>query len=120
MRPYVIDRVTNYGGTEVKSNEPQEYGALLSTSEASVLKDYMRSVVTEGTATRLNVSDYTAGGKTGSAEYTSAKDSHAWFVGYAAKEGQEDLVVAVVVEGAGTGGTYAVPVAKAVFDAYFR
>ena len=67
----------------------------------------------------MNGQNYTAAGKTGSAEFTSAKDSHAWFTGYASKEGKDDIVVSVVVEGAGTGGAYAVPVAKAVFDAYF-
>ena len=84
------------------------------------LKEYLDAVVTDGTASALNGQSYHAGGKTGSAEYTDNKDSHAWFVGYGSKEGHEDLVVAVVVEGAGTGSAYAVPVAKAVLDAYFQ
>ena len=118
MQPYIIDRVTNYEGTTVYENEPQVYGELLTAKKAKTLRKYLREVVTQGTATALNGQNYTAAGKTGSAEFTSAKDSHAWFVGYASKKGKEDLAVAVIVEGAGTGGAYAVPVAKAVFDAY--
>lgn len=120
MTPYVVDRVTNYNGTQVTSTEPQEYGELLTKRKAAVLRQYLEEVVTQGTGSALNGQSYLAAGKTGSAEFTSAKDSHAWFVGYASKEGQEDLVVSVVLEGAGTGGTKAVPVAKAAFDAYFR
>lgn len=120
MTPYIIDRVTNYSGTEVWKNEPQEYAELLTAKKSETLKQYLGAVVSEGTAAALNGQSYAAAGKTGSAEFTSAKDSHAWFVGYASKEGAEDIVVSVVVEGAGTGGTYAVPVAKAVFEAYFQ
>lgn len=120
MKPYITDRVTNYEGTEVSKNTPQVYSELLTAKKAKTLRQYLREVVTQGTATALNSQSYTAAGKTGSAEFTSAKDSHAWFAGYASKEGKEDLVVTVVVEGAGTGGMYAVPVAKAVFDAYFH
>lgn len=119
MKPYIIEKITNYNGTEVSANEPEVYGELLTAKKADTLQQYLREVVTQGTGTALNGQSYTAAGKTGSAEFTSAKDSHAWFVGYASKEGAEDLVVSVVVEGAGTGGAYAVPVAKAVFDAYF-
>ena len=119
MKPYAVDRVTNYRGTEVSENKPQEYARLLSEEQAELLQPYLRGVVTDGTASALNGQSYTAFGKTGSAEFTSAKDSHAWFVGYAQKEEAGSIAVAVLVEGAGTGGAYAVPVAKAVFDAYF-
>ncbi len=120
MKPYIIDRVTNYTGTEVSANKPSEYARLLSQKQCKALMPYLKAVVTQGTASGLSGAGYTAGGKTGSAEYTSTKDSHAWFVGFASKEGKEDLVVSIVLEGAGSGGSHAVPVAKAVFDAYFR
>ncbi|MDE7311554.1 MAG: penicillin-binding protein 2 [Eubacterium sp.] len=119
MKPYIIDRVENYDGAEVAASQPEAYQELFTHKKASTLRQYLRAVVTEGTGTALNVPGYTAAGKTGSAEFTSKKDSHAWFVGYASKEGEQDLVVSIVLEGAGTGGAYAVPVAKAVFDAYF-
>ena len=120
MKPYIIDKVTNYNGAEVSAVLPEEYETLLSKKKAAALRQYLRAVVTQGTASALNSQNYEAAGKTGSAEFTSAKDSHAWFAGYASKKGMEDLVISVVVEGAGTGGAYAVPVAKAAFDAYFR
>ena len=46
--------------------------------------------------------------------------TNAWFVGYASKEGYEDIAIAVIVEGGSSGSSYAVPVAKRVFDLYFN
>ena len=119
MTPYIVEKITNYNDTEVTKQVPQEYGELLTKKKAATLRKYLKEVVTQGTGSALSGQSYQAAGKTGSAEYTSARDSHAWFVGYASKEGTQDLVVSVVLEGAGTGGAKAVPVAKAVFDAYF-
>ena len=79
----------------------------------------MRYVVTDGTATGLNGSNYMAYGKTGTAEFNDNKDeAHAWFVGYAKKDDKE-LAIAVLQEKGGSGSKTAVPIAKAVFDTYF-
>lgn len=122
MKPYITDQVTNYSGTQVSESEPVEFANLLSKKESAVLKQYLQAVVTQGTASALISPNYTAGGKTGSAEYTDTRDSHAWFVGFASdsKKKKDDIVISVILEGAGTGSSYAVPAAKAVFDAYFQ
>ena len=81
----------------------------------------MKAVVTDGTASALASNQYTAAGKTGSAEFgTNKGDSHAWFVGYANAKGSSPIAIAVVVEGAGNGSTISVPIAKSVFDTYFK
>lgn len=65
----------------------------------------------DGTASALKSSIYEASGKTGTAEYSSDKKKrHAWFTGYAT-DGERELAVAVIVEGAGSGSEYAVPIA---------
>lgn len=120
MQPYVVDRIEDYDGNVVSGYSPKSLGNPISEQEAKVLKRLMRATVKRGTATSLYYgTPYKAGGKTGSAEFQNgSKDSHAWFVGYAEKDGKK-LVVSVVVEAAGTGSSYAVPVAKKVFDAYW-
>nr|WP_242940516.1 penicillin-binding transpeptidase domain-containing protein [Anaeromicropila populeti] len=117
MRPYVVDRVETSKKKIVKKNVPSIYGALMTAEEAQVLTEYMQAVVEEGTAAELKNSKYTAAGKTGSAEYNSSKSSHAWFVGFAPAEDPK-IVVSVIVEGAGTGSQYAVPIAKQLFEQY--
>ena len=85
------------------------------------MQELMQAVVEEGTGRKLSGQSYTAAGKTGSAEFSDFDDkSHAWFVGYAHKEGKEDIALAVVVEEAGSGSAYAVPTAKKIFDVYYR
>ena len=120
MKPYVIDRITDAEGEVVEQYEPAEYKTLLSESDASVLQEYMRYVVEEGTATKLKSDSYEAAGKTGSAEFSSSSDAtHSWFVGYAHNGEEPDIAVAVIVENSGVGSEYAVPIAKQIFDAYY-
>lgn len=121
MTPYLIDHTENEAGTTVKQYEQTEYGKLLSKSQAQIMQDYMKSVVTDGTARVLKGQSYTVAGKTGSAEINSNRDSHAWFVGYASKEDSQkpDIAIAVIAEEAGTGGKVAAPIAKKVFDSYY-
>ncbi len=119
MKPYVIDRIENDEGAVVKSFKPSSYGSLMSEEEAAILRQLMISVVENGTASKLDGLNYTAAGKTGSAEYNNVKgDSHAWFTGFAPAEDPE-VCVTIIVEGAGSGGDYAVPIARRIFDAYF-
>ncbi len=120
MKPYVVDRVENDAGRIIKSFQPSAYGSLMTQGEAELLKGLMESVVEEGTGRKLSGLSYTAAGKTGSAEYNDVKeDSHAWFTGFAPVE-QPEICVTIIVEGAGSGGDYAVPIARRIFDAYFN
>lgn len=119
MTPRFLERTENYTGTFVESYPTVEYGSLLTAEEAGILQEYMRDVVENGTASALQSDLYTAAGKTGTAEYSSDKNkSHAWFTGYVSGD-KPTLVISVIVEGAGSGSEYAVPIAKKVFEAYY-
>lgn len=119
MKPYIMDRVENSTGTVVKQFSPSVYKKMLSSSEAQGLKVLMQGVVEQGTGRKLQGLSYTAAGKTGSAEYNSVKeDSHAWFTGFAPVEDPQ-ISLTIIIEGAGSGGDFAVPIAKRIFDAYF-
>ena len=119
MEPYYLDHVVNNNDTLVRKFAGGSAGTIMTVSEAKKLKKYMRHVVTEGTASALNTSAYKAYGKTGSAEYTADKNkTHSWFVGFAKKDGKK-IAVAIIMEGAGSGSSHAVPLAKKMFEAYF-
>lgn len=120
MEPIFLDRVESAEGNVVRTFRPQTYGRLMSEEEAGILREMMTAVVEEGTASRLKGQEYTAAGKTGSAEYNNVKgDSHAWFTGFAPADAPE-VCVTIIVEGAGSGGDYAVPMARRLFDCYFK
>lgn len=117
MKPYLIEKVENVYGAVIESYMPSIYKKLMTTQEADILTEMMKECVTDGTGTGVKTSDYTAAGKTGTAEWDERKKSHAWFVGFAPAENPQ-IVVSIVVEEAGTGSEYAVPIAKKIFDAY--
>lgn len=124
MEPYLISAVESCDGNTLTQYEPQTYGRLMSADEADILTELMMAVCDYGTARKLNGESYTIAGKTGSAEYglypgeDGTMQSHAWFSGFAPADNPE-IAVTVIIESAGTGGDYAVPMARMVFTEYF-
>lgn len=86
----------------------------LDRGDAATLRSLMRSVVTSGTGSGVDLPGRPVYGKTGTAEYGTGNPpaTHAWFVGY-----RGDVAFAVLVEGGGVGGKVAVPVARTFLTA---
>lgn len=84
------------------------------TAEVGSLGEMMRAVVTRGTGTAAEVEGDPVFGKTGSAEFGEGDppSTHAWFIGF-----RGDLAFAVLVEGGGSGGEVAAPVAAEFLSA---
>ncbi len=121
VEPYLIREVTTADGRVLLSGKAgKEIARVMSEEESRLLAQMMVLVVNGGTGRRLQGLSYQAAGKTGSAEFDSSlkMESHAWFTGFAPAEAPE-IAVTVIVEEAGGGGEYAVPMAKRVFDAWF-
>ncbi|WP_242839389.1 peptidoglycan D,D-transpeptidase FtsI family protein [Oribacterium sp. P6A1] len=115
--PKLLKQVQSSDGKVIKVFGESATRQLMTEEEASVLSSFMRSVVTDGTASKLRDADYAAAGKTGSAEVSKNGETitNAWFTGFAPYDDPE-IAVCVVVEEGETGGRTAVPVAKQVFD----
>ncbi|WP_026655038.1 MULTISPECIES: peptidoglycan D,D-transpeptidase FtsI family protein [unclassified Butyrivibrio] len=120
MKPYLVKEVRTADGKVLESYDGEEVKRMMSEEETEILTEMMTQVVEKGTASKLKGLSYTAAGKTGSAEFnSSSSDSHAWFTGFAPAENPR-ICVTVIVEDAGSGGSFAVPIAKKIFDAYFK
>ncbi len=119
MVPRLVSRIEDCNGNVVEEMKTKSYGKLMTQKEASILKKYMRAVVEEGTATKLNHDSYKAFGKTGTAETGDGDNAHSWYVGFA-KHGEDAIAVAVVMENMPEGSTWAVPAVKTIFDTYFK
>ena len=90
----------------------------ISQENLEILRGGMLSAVDYGSARSLRGLNLSIAGKTGTAQWHSAKDPHAWFTGFAPFNNPE-IVVTVLVEEAGEGSAVATPIAGEIFKYYF-
>jgi penicillin-binding protein 2 len=136
FKPQLVKALRDPGTRELRARPPQPLPTVQLKDSASweVIVDAMVAVTTgaRGTAVRASRgATYTIAGKTGTAQVYSIGQQekydeeevaerlrdHALFVAFAPAE-KPRLVIAVLVENGGHGGSVAAPVARAVFDAY--
>jgi peptidoglycan glycosyltransferase len=125
MTPHVMREIRDDQGDLVEEFDANVWKRPMSASTAGLLREAMESVVTDGTAERLDdgLDGFVVGGKTGTAQVgSSPPSSHAWIIGFAGPPGETPHVaVAVIVEGQPglseqTGGRVAAPIAAAVMQ----
>ncbi|MBQ9610818.1 MAG: penicillin-binding protein 2 [Lachnospiraceae bacterium] len=119
MRPYLVDKIVNDDGADVKKFQGKAYGNLMTSEEALILTDYMKGVCDYGTAARFfRDTPYDVAGKTGTAEYDNEGNCNSWFIGFSNPD-NPDICISVVVEDYNSNGLSATSVAKSVFDTYY-
>ncbi len=111
--PQLIKQVTGVGNIPRLRTVSNTYGRIMSQETAAVVGQYMKKAVTSGTASASAIKGYTVCGKTGTAEVSNDKkvQTDAWDVGYVTDPGAP-YAIAVVIEGGGTGGGAAAPLAQ--------
>ena len=104
----------------VATIDPVRARRVLSPTVAREVRAMMVSVVHSGTGTAAAIPGIEVAGKTGTAELrpnsTNPKDADAWFVAFAPTQ-HPQAAVAVMLVGAGFGGTTAAPIARQVLEA---
>lgn len=124
MEPTLVNKVVSAKGDIVKVIKPEEYKKVMSESDATTIKGYMRDLVKSreyGSWSYFRGLD--VAGKTGTADHnnpdgTPAKP-HSWFVGMAPADNPE-IVVAVISENSGYGSGRAASIAGDVINAALR
>ena len=133
--PRLVLRMESHVGDLLKEPEPQFQASLpIDAAHLERVRDTLVAVVEEprGTGGRARVPGIRVGGKTGTAqvvrlandedldesEIRRAHRDHAWFVAFAPAE-EPEIVVSVIVEHGGHGGSTAAPLAQAVLAEYF-
>ncbi|MGD8371387.1 MAG: penicillin-binding protein 2 [Syntrophobacterales bacterium] len=140
LRPRVVLRVEDPDGAVIKNVGPEIVEQLnLNPNTLSFLQEALAGVVQEprgtGRAAQLRgkLHEIRVAGKTGTAQVIRAPEDeeeqdesqvpykfrdHAWFAAYAPTEAPE-IVVVVLVEHGGHGGSAAAPLAREVMEEYF-
>ena len=118
-RPHLIRQIlsgddkilANIEGVVVRDNFIDDYNV-------KIVRQGMRKTVTEGSARRLSTLPVTSAGKTGTAQWSSVKDNHAWYTGFAPYENPE-LAFTVLVEEGVEGSAVAVPIMRDFLEWYY-
>jgi len=118
--PHIAYQLENVENDKLTNIEPVVLNEqVVSRENIDVVRGGMRLAVQEGSARRLSTLPVTVAGKTGTAQWSSSKDPHAWFTGFAPYENPE-VVITVLVEEGGGGDEVAVPIAYDVLLWYFN
>ncbi|MDY5968735.1 MAG: penicillin-binding protein 2 [Bacteroidales bacterium] len=115
--PHLVRYVGSDSATIEKYQQRHETG--IDKGYFKFAQQGMYDVVHEagGTARRANIVDIAVCGKTGTAQNKGM--DHSVFIAYAPAENPQ-IAVAVYVENAGAGGTWAAPIASLVIEKYLR
>lgn len=84
-----------------------------------VIQDGLLLCIEKGTGVASKLEKVKIAGKTGSAEVPGSHKTHGWFVAYAPQDKPEILLV-ILTEKAGHGGSIAAPIAKKIFERFFE
>jgi penicillin-binding protein 2 len=84
-----------------------------------VVRKGMKDTIDYGSASSMQTVGVEIAGKTGTAQWSSKKENHAWFTGFAPFDNPE-LVITILIEEGGEGSSVAVPVAREYLDWYFN
>lgn len=119
-KPCLVKQIENSGSGAKKNIEPEIIRSNFVKPEIlEIIKQGMREAVIYGSAVALNNLPIKVAGKTGTAQVSGDQEPHAWFVGFAPYEAPE-IALVVMIENGGEGSRAAVPVAREIFQWYFR
>lgn len=119
MRPRLVQAVTGADGARESKDPVVLATQVVSKNAIDVVGRGMRQTVTAGSARYLGDLPVQVAGKTGTAQWNSKKENHAWFTSFAPYENPE-IVVTVVVEEGGEGSSISSPIAKEIYKYYFK
>ena len=119
LEPSFIRQIQSSDGTVVKTVPPKDLGQVMTAEEAQMIKNDMFGVVANGTGAALAGIPGNMAGKTGTAQYDNPDGFvHSWFVGFT-NTGENDLVIAVIVEEAAEGDAAAVQATASLLMEYY-
>ncbi len=118
-RPHLVKELTDPNGNSVRKVEPVVISKdILSPDNIKIIREGMRQTVTSGSARSMSSLPVEAAGKTGTAQWSSKKDPHGWFTGFAPYDNPEIVITVLVEEGKG-GDISGTPIAREFLQWYF-
>jgi len=117
--PHLVTKILDSNNQVVQEIKPKIIRQnFIDSANLNIVREGMRQTVTSGSGVRLNSLPVTMAGKTGTAQWSTVKDPHAWFIGFAPYE-KPELSISILIEEGVEGSTVAVPIAYDIFNWYF-
>jgi len=119
-QPHLVKKFLNNNNQVIRTILPKTIKEdFINPVYIKIIKQGMRKTITEGSAKDLQNLPKQVAGKTGTAQWSSIHQSHAWFTGFAPYQNPE-IVITILIEQGGEGSKIAVPIAKEFFEWYFK
>ena len=119
-RPHLVKEILSGDEQLVRAIETDPIRKdFIDSYNIEVVRQGMRQTIANGSARSLQSVGVEVAGKTGTAQWSSKKDNHAWFTGFAPYKNPE-LVITVLVEEGGEGSSVAVPIVNEYLTWYFN
>ncbi len=118
--PHLVEGVQDAQGQEVKVESTPKADHIFSEAILRVVREGMRETITEGTAQSLQDLAVPVAGKTGTAQFGGAKQTHGWFASFAPYQNPELAIIVLVEDQSETATYHAVPITHAVYEWYFN
>lgn len=98
--PHIVKQVQDENGNVIENVDPVLVKRTVSEETSTLVKDYMRGVVLEGSGQPADIAGYEVGGKTGTAEKLPRSEGKnlVSFIAYAPQENPEIAVYVVIDE----------------------
>lgn len=118
-QPHLVSKILDSNNQVIKEVSPKIIRAnMVDANNMRIVREGMRQTVLAGSARSLQILPVSSAGKTGTAQWSSKKGPHAWFIGFAPYE-KPQIAITVLVEEGVEGSAIAVPIAKDILNWYF-
>jgi len=119
VRPHLVKYILNKDNRliEAVDDKPIKEG-IIDDYNIEIVRQGMRKTVTTGSAKRMQDLPVDSAAKTGTAQWNTKKDPHAWFTSFAPYKDPQ-IVVTVLVEEGKEGSQIALTIAKQIMQYYF-
>ena len=117
--PHLVSKILGENNKVVRDVAPKIIRQdMISPANIKIVQEGMRETVTQGSARSMSALPVAVAGKTGTAQWSSKKSPHAWFIGFAPYDDPQ-LAITVLVEEGVEGSAIAVPIAREILAWYY-
>jgi len=118
-KPHLVSKILDKNNNIVSDVAPQIIrNNFIEADNLRIIREGMRQTITIGSAQSLQIVPVPVAGKTGTAQWSTKKAPHAWFIGFAPYD-KPQIAITVLVEEGVEGSTIAAPIARDILNWYF-